>query len=225
MVIDMYIRRWLFPFLLFLTAIIMSMQVLAQPYDLPLADMTFIVDSGHGGKDDGAQRSDLKEDAINLAIAKKLKAKLIEQGANVIMTREGDYDLSGDDTNNHKQEDLKRRVEIINSGMGDYFISIHLNAFTSASAKGAQVFYQEKNTESEKLAEQIQAQLKENTGSHLSAKIGDYYILKKPSVPGVLVECGFLSNAEEREKLNEDAYQELLAETITKGIIQYLTKK
>lgn len=64
-------KRWILPFLLFAAALVMSMQVLAVPQTLPLANRVYVIDSGHGGKDDGAQRGDVREDAINLAIARR----------------------------------------------------------------------------------------------------------------------------------------------------------
>ena len=221
-VISLSIKRWVFPFLIFVLAIILSMQVLAQTQGETLAGKTFVIDSGHGGMDDGAQRYGVKEDDINLAIAKEVSKQLVAQGADVLMTRDGDYDLSDTDDANHKQEDLKRRVAIINCGMADYFISIHLNAYTSSNVQGAQVFYQEDHRESEVIAKQIQAQLAAKTDSKMSAKIGNYYILEKPSIPGVLVECGFLSNEEERKQLQNEAYQKLLASAIVEGFISYV---
>lgn len=221
----MRMKRWIFPLLIFLLAVFLSMRALAQTNEPPLADLTFVIDSGHGGKDDGAQRNGVKEDEINLAIAKELCAQLVEQGANVILTRDDDYDLSDTNAENHKQEDLKQRVMIINSGIADYFISIHLNAYTSTKVQGAQVFYQEKNKESKAIAEQIQTQLVEMTNTKLSIKEGDYYILRKPSIPGVLVECGFLSNAQEREKLQEETYQHTIAEAIAAGVVNYIQNK
>ena len=131
----------------------------------------------------GAQRGDVREDAINLAIAREVRTLLIEQGASVIMTRDGDHDLAGEDAENRKREDMQQRVAIINCGWADAFISIHLNAYTSANVHGAQVFYQEENAASKQMAQQIQQQLSASTDTKMSAKPGDYYILEKPSVP------------------------------------------
>ena len=214
-------KRWILPFLLFAAALVMSMQVLAVPQALPLANRVYVIDSGHGGKDDGAQRGDVREDAINLAIAREVRTLLIEQGASVIMTRDGDHDLAGEDAENRKREDMQQRVAIINCGWADAFISIHLNAYTSANVHGAQVFYQEENAASKQMAQQIQQQLSASTDTKMSAKPGDYYILEKPSVPGVLVECGFLSHAAEREQLQSESYQKTLAKAIVDGVIAY----
>ena len=116
-----------------LLAVMMSIQVFSAQSVMPLAGKTILVDSGHGGKDDGAQRGEVKEDAINLAIAMEVRKQLIEQGANVLMTREDDRDLAEEDSENRKRDDMKKRVEFIECGFCDMFVSIHLNAPTAAS--------------------------------------------------------------------------------------------
>ncbi len=125
-----------------LLAVTMSIQVFSAQSVMPLAGKTILVDSGHGGKDDGAQRGEVKEDAINLAIAMEVRKQLIEQGANVLMTREDDRDLAEEDSENRKRDDMKKRVEFIECGFCDMFVSIHLNAYPDSSVRGAQVFYQ-----------------------------------------------------------------------------------
>ena len=99
-----------------LLAVAMSIQVFSAQSVMPLAGKTILVDSGHGGKDDGAQRGEVKEDAINLAIAMEVRKQLIEQGANVLMTREDDHDLAEEDSENRKRDDMKKRVEFIECG-------------------------------------------------------------------------------------------------------------
>lgn len=217
----MDLKKWLIPFALFAAAAVMGVHVLAQHSELPLVDKTIVLDSGHGGEDDGAQREGIKEDEINLKITKQLSTLLSAQGANVILTREGDYDLAQENAQNRKREDMKRRVELINCGLCDYYISIHLNAYPASDVKGAQVFFQKDQPESEKIAVQIQKQLNKVSENEKNIKAGDYYILNKPSVPGVLVECGFLSNPQERNRLNEESYQKTLAKAILEGLLIY----
>ena len=189
---------------------------------MPLAGKTILVDSGHGGKDDGAQREEVKEDEINLIIAQEVKAQLIAQGANVLMTREDDRDLADTESDNRKRDDMKKRVEFIECGFCDLFVSIHLNAYPDASVQGAQVFYRAQDDQSELLAQRMQEALSHCSGQKRREKPGDYYILKRTTVPGVLVECGFLSNAEEREKLQSEAYQKQIAAAIVQGMIHYV---
>ena len=141
-----------------LLAVTMSIQVFSAQSVMPLAGKTILVDSGHGGKDDGAQRGEVKEDAINLAIAMEVRKQLIEQGANVLMTREDDRDLAEEDSENRKRDDMKKRVEFIECGFCDMFVSIHLNAYPDSSVRGAQVFYQPDSMQSERMAQLMQEQ-------------------------------------------------------------------
>lgn len=181
-----------------LLAAMTGIHVFSAQSVMPLAGKTILVDSGHGGKDDGAQRGEVKEDEINLIIAQEVKAQLISQGANVLMTREDDRDLADADSENRKRDDMKKRVEFIECGFCDLFVSIHLNAYPDASVQGAQVFYREQDGQSERLAQLTQEALSRCSGQKRREKPGDYYILERTTVPGVLVECGFLSNAEEQ---------------------------
>lgn len=205
-----------------LLAAMTGIHVFSAQSVMPLAGKTVLVDSGHGGKDDGAQRGEVKEDEINLIIAQEVKAQLISQGANVLMTREDDRDLADADSENRKRDDMKKRVEFIECGFCDLFVSIHLNAYPDASVQGAQVFYREQDGQSERLAQLTQEALSRCSGQKRREKPGDYYILERTTVPGVLVECGFLSNAEEREKLQSKAYQKQVAAAIVQGLIRYV---
>lgn len=192
-----------------------------------MAPVTFIViDSGHGFFDagktgiNGAQEKD-----INLAIAKKLKNNLLQQGYEVRMTREDDdvlYDGSRPDT---KQEDMKKRVALMNDPGCLMAVSIHQNSFTEEKYKGAQVFYYTGSEESRRLAASIQqsfVELLDDTNTRQEKANSDYYLLKKTTVPAVICECGFLSNGEEAALLVTDEYQEKAAWAITVGIIKYL---
>lgn len=187
----------------------------------PLSGVTVVLDPGHGGKDNGAMSGDIHEQDINLAIAQKLQDKLQEAGASVQLTREGNYDLAKENAVNRKREDMKKRVAMINEDQPDVFLSIHLNAYPNASVKGAQAFYKKDDAASKQLADIIQSHLQELTGKKLSSKTGDYYILNETKKPGVLVECGFLSNAEDRELLVQESYQEKVAETLCQSILEY----
>ncbi len=187
----------------------------------PLSGITIVLDAGHGGKDNGAMISGVNEQDINLSIIQKLKTLLEGSGASVQLTRDGNYDLADDGVSNRKRDDMKKRVAMINDTTPDIFISVHLNAYPNTSVHGAQVFYQKGNPSSEQLAGILQENLKEATGSKMIEKPGDYYILNESKKPGVLVECGFLSNAEDRAHLQEDAYQQTIAETLFDGILEY----
>lgn len=192
----------------------------SRTYDA-LGGVVIVLDSGHGGKDDGARSNEAKEQDINLKIAQKLKKLLEDSGAQVIMTRDGPYDLASAQATNRKREDMKKRVEIINNEKTDLFLSIHLNSYPNTSVKGAQAFYSPKNEVAKVFADIVQKHFKTLTKTKMTSKPGDYYILNNTSKIGALVECGFLSNPEDRSNLIEDSYQQKVAQTLYDSILEY----
>ncbi len=165
------------------------------------------------------------EKDINLCIAKKLKSLLELNDIKIIMTREEDIGLYSDSDSNKKRADMSNRLVVIQSNQADLAISIHQNSFTEEYVKGAQVFYHVKSPQGKKLAEMLQAQLKETIkdGNHRKAKSNDsYYMLKKTECPLVIVECGYLSNVKEADLLLKDEYQEKMAWGIHLAIMQFL---
>lgn len=187
-----------------------------------------VVDVGHGGFDSGkvGVNGELEKD-INLQVALKLKAALEANGMQVVMTREDDQGLYDADASNKKAQDLQRRCELINKENPIMTVSIHQNSYTSPQIKGAQVFYYTTSKESQELAETVQKTLIEQVDpdNHRQAKANDsYYLLKKTESAIIIVECGFLSNPEEAQKLTEEAYQQQMADAICAGIFQYLGK-
>lgn len=173
----------------------------------------------------------ITEEEVNLKIALKLR-RLIEQGGGTaIMIREDDsglYTEGGNGKETRKNEDLKNRHFIINNSDADMFISIHLNSFPQSQYYGAQTFYLQGDEKSGKLAEIIQNELIKtlDRGNQRKAKATDsVYILKDNLIPGALVECGFLSNHEEEELLDDDHYQEKVAWSIFVGIVKYMEQE
>ena len=136
------------------------------------------------------------------------------------MTREGDV---MEDT---KLEDMKKRVALINKTKPVITVSIHQNSYSDPNVKGAQVFYYTNSEVSKEAASLMQEELKkvdmENTRQIKSNS--DFYMLKKTEVPTIIVECGFLSNPGEAEKLITDEYQEQMAEAICDGILTWLSQ-
>ena len=181
------------------------------------------VDAGHGGKDNGASFDGVLEDEINLKIAGFIVNKMIDMGAFVLTSRTSDYDLSNIYDKNKKRNDLINRVKMINDSKVDIFVSIHLNSYSSNEVRGAQVFYQN-NDSSRLLSKYIQDNLNILTNSKKKDKYGDYYLLNRSKRVGVLVECGFLSNSEERNKLIDENYQQKIASKISEGIVEYFDK-
>lgn len=193
--------------------------------DLPLLGKVIYLDPGHGGRDPGSMYGTIKEAPINLKITEKLKTDLEELGAIVYMTREGDYDLSNPETYNRKNDDLQNRVNLIDQEFVDIYLSIHLNADTSNTWHGAQVFYDNVNKNNEKFAKIMQESFKINLNSKRKyKKISTYYMYRRiKKVPGLLLEVGFLTNANERYLMQTDSYQNKICDAITDGVINYFT--
>ncbi len=187
---------------------------------------TVVIDPGHGGVDPGKVGvNDVYEKEINLQIALLLKEILEQNDCYVILTRESDVGLYQEEDSNKKMADLRKRCELINNSKADVTISIHQNSFSQESSKGAQVFYQSASVEGKRLAEIMQKQMISSLDedNHRVAKgNNDYYMLKNTDSVMVIVECGFLSNPEEAQKLTECTYQRQVAWAIALGALQYL---
>lgn len=183
-------------------------------------DCLVIIDPGHGGLDAGKIGVNGKEEKeINLNISLKIQKLLKEQGVEVEMTRTEDERLG-----ETQVEDLKARVSLMNEKNPDLVISIHQNSYHEESVSGAQVFYYTDSAQSERAAEFIQEALKEADPENTkkTKENSTYYILKRTEVPAVIVECGFLSNRREAEKLAGEEYQQELAAAVVKGTLRYL---
>ena len=161
---------------------------------------------------------------INLQIAKLLKTFLETEGIEVVMTREDENGLYDEGASNKKVQDMRRRLEIIEAADPVLVVSIHQNSYHEEYVKGAQVFYYKTGEKSKMLADMIQGQLQElDAENKRQSKANDsYYLLKKTSKPIVIAECGFLSNAQEAEKLITPLYQEKIAFKIHMGIMKYI---
>lgn len=180
------------------------------------------LDAGHGGRDPGAMYKDLKESEINLQISNELKIKLESHGAIVYQTRIGDYDISKIYTKNHKKNDLETRAKIINESDCDIYISIHLNSDPSPTWNGTQIFYTNKNEKNKELAQIIQNEFKEKLKSKREIKpLKNMYLFDRIKKPGVLIEAGFISNANDRYLLKNKEHQKKIADTITDALIKY----
>ena len=182
---------------------------------------TVALDAGHGGFDAGASgtATGTKEAGLNLIVAQYLEKKLEAYGIVVVMTREDGAALGGT-----KKKDLARRREIISQESIDLVVSIHMNKFSDTSISGAMAFYQKGSVEGQKLAQRVIDEVCETTArKRRLANPGDYFILRECACPAVLVECGFLSNAEEEQKLLDEAYLESIADAIARGVLGYLS--
>lgn len=196
----------------------------AEPVEMEnvtIKNVDVVLDAGHGGNDPGkvGVNGELEKD-INMEIVYRIQDCLEAKGVTVALTRDGEgRDFS-------KKEDMKLRVDTINEIEPKLVISIHQNSYTDAEVKGAQVFYYKNSEESEAMAGILQEALREvDPENRREVKADDtYYMLTRTKVPTLIVECGFLSNPQEAEKLIEETYQQKLAEAIAEGIIACLDK-
>ncbi len=194
---------------------------------------TIIIDAGHGGEDGGTQSaSGILEKDINLSISLTLRDIFDFFGFNTVMTRETDrliYDPGNEGIKNKKVSDIHNRLAITKKYTGSILISIHQNYFTQSKYNGAQTFYSVNNPESEKLALSIQksiVSLMQPENQREIKPTGDeIYLLYHAENTAVMVECGFLSNPEEAEKLNDDSYRKEMALAVFAGTYKYYCKR
>ncbi len=174
-----------------------------------------VVDAGHGGSDPGAVYGGVNEKAVNLAVAQKVEALLAADGIDVIMTREGDTYPS-----------LSERPALANEEQATVFVSVHSNSASATSATGIETYYSVKNPEedmSKTLAQYVQKAIIEETGAKdRGVKSANYVVLREAFMPAVLVELGFMTNDGELANLTDSEYQDLLAQGIYQGIVDFL---
>lgn len=195
-------------------------------------EIRFVIDAGHGGEDAGAIASDgtLEKD-LNLEIAFLICGLLELNGNDVKMTREADtllydyYNDLEDYTGQKKIYDLKNRLKIAEENENSIYVGIHMNKFPVPKYKGLQVYYSKNNEGSVQIATSIKDTTrlylqKDNTRS-IKKSDSSIYILDKITVPGVLIECGFLSNEEELMNLKSEDYQAKLALVIFSSLVDF----
>lgn len=187
---------------------------------------TVVIDAGHGGIDGGVtgKITGTKESDINLAIARYLQEDFETAGFNVVQTRKSEAGLYGTTAKGYKKRDMKKRAEIINSSNPALVISVHQNFFSLSSRRGAQVFFKKGSSASVTLASYIQTSFNDmkECVKKSDPLAGDYFILNCNDYPSVIVECGFLSNAEDEALLVTEAYQRKVADVICSGAIAFL---
>ena len=188
-----------------------------------------VLDAGHGGEDGGAvSAAGVPESHINLQIVQKMEQLFTFVGESTTLTRTGpDAIYSGDakTLREKKISDLNNRVEMINQTPRGFLISIHQNSLPGTKARGAQVFY---NAVAKDAAVSVQQALNSgiNGNNRKNAKQIDesIFLMNNIQRPGILVECGFLSHAEEAEILQTDSHQLRLSTAIVSGYLQSRTE-
>lgn len=227
LVINKKILRFIFFFLCVVFSSCLVYFSTTITFSSSLRTYCVVLDAGHGGIDGGSVGSlGVFERDLNLKVTKKIKKLLNTLNIDVVETRKTEQGLYGVFASGFKQKDMKERKKIIENSNADLVVSIHMNFFEDKSACGAQAFYKPKSALSKTLAENMQNLfLKNLENARKSALAGDYYILTCSDKPGVLVECGYLSNPKEEKLLVDETYQNLLAYQIFCGIVQFFDIK
>lgn len=186
-----------------------------------------ILDAGHGGEDGGAvSAAGVPESDINLQIVQKLELLFAFTGQTTRLTRSSQdavYSPDAQTLREKKVSDLKNRVDLVNSVSGSFLISIHQNSLPGSRVRGAQVFYNAiEPAQSTAISVQQSLNSAINPNNEKTAKQidGSIYLMKNIQRPGILVECGFMSNAAEAEQLQTDTHQRRLSAAIVSGYLQ-----
>lgn len=188
-----------------------------------------VIDAGHGGIDGGATScTGVLESQLNLDIALRINDLFCFLGYDTVMIRTTDESVytEGSTIAAQKISDLKERVRITNETPGAVLISIHQNTFSDSRYHGAQVFYAATQG-SDRLAKQMQRDLVsclDPDSNRKSKKAEHVYFMQHIDCPGVLIECGFLSNPTEEAKLRDAAYQKKLSAVIAGSCSLFLSE-
>ena len=190
-----------------------------QPLESLAADLhghTVCIDPGHGGTQPGAETDGIRESDLTLAIALQLRDILEDAGATVLMTRETDTDVG-----------LEERAGMANDAGAELFVSIHQNILPdNASVHGAETWiYSAQTQDAVALASQIQSCLIARTGAEDRGiyESSGLVVLNRTQMAACLVECGFMSNGSELERLSSEQGQAQIALGIAEGVAAYLT--
>lgn len=209
----------------FIMGILILGHINVSSSDLPLLGKVIFIDAGHGGRDPGTIYGAIYEKDINLEISKVICEELALNGAIVYMIREDDEDLSSQWDVRKKRGDLYRRIKKIDDVdvRSDVYLSIHINWYDNAFWSGAEVLYHPINSKNKVLGQILMNRFKEDLHSKRYLKQTDLYLYRNTTTPGVLIECGFLSNYNERQLLQDARYQQKIAVSIRKGLIEYFS--
>lgn len=184
-----------------------------------------VIDAGHGGMDGGVSYGNMVEANITLEMSRQLQKILTDRGYKVVMTRDNTNALAG-----NKKSDMQKRKEIILKSKPDMVISLHVNKFQDVRRRGVQVFYDDTNN-NKAVGQQLQYLINSKVNAKYAGRDdlqslgGDYFICKCSPYPAVIVECGFISNAEDRQLLGDGTYKTHLLTTIADGVDSMLASK
>lgn len=189
-----------------------------QKNSKPLLNKIVVLDPGHGGIYSGGVHYGFRESDINLSVALKVRKRLARLGAKVIMTRKRDVSLAPEGST--LDADLQARVDVAKNSGADIFVSLHVDDVPNINLEGVASYFPEGRSSG--LASAIQTSLvNEICVVDNGVSPADFYVLVHNDVPSALIEMGYLSNPAEALRLMNNAYQNLLAGAISKGILNY----
>lgn len=170
---------------------------------------TVVIDAGHGGHDRGGSWGKVYEKHLALDTAVRLEQHLKRLGYNTVMTRRGDYFLT-----------LPQRMEIANRYKNALFVSVHFNYTWKPGVSGLETFYF--SGDGQRLANHVQKGMVSKTRTvDRDAKFARYYVIRNSRNPAILIEGGFVSNEQERERMKSGSFRESIARGVAEGIERY----
>lgn len=186
-----------------------------------LKGKVIVIDPGHGGSDPGAiGAAGTREKDITLAISKRVKEYLEDEGAKVYMTRTTDVDVYG--PNASDRDELQARVDVGERNNADVFLSLHINSSVNKDIGGFSTYYYPKTNNDLRLAQNVQKKLADNFGvNDLGVRQANFYVVKRISMPAILVEMCFISNPKEEKLMAGSWFQKKTARLIVEGVEQY----
>ncbi|WP_181291264.1 N-acetylmuramoyl-L-alanine amidase family protein [Shouchella clausii] len=191
-------------------AVVSTSYFLASEAAASVSGKVIAIDAGHGGSDPGAVANGIYEKDLVLKVAAHTKDRLEEAGATVIMTRTGDVYVG-----------LEARAELANARNADTFVSIHANAATP-SAHGTETFHFPSSSQGQALASALQTELVNTLNTrNRGVKSANFSVLRNTAMPAALVELGFITNAEEAERMKAASFPNEAATAIVRGLQQY----
>ncbi len=203
-------------------------------YGHPLQGFAVVIDPGHGGIDPGVHHNGaFTEKEVVLAVGLTLQHLLEQAGADVVMTRDTEGDVSQhlpESAGSRYQRDVNSRIKIINESGADLFVSLHIDSIYDSDVRGAIVYYCGSRPENKMLAEIVQKNINPVVsvnplpGQYIHQHIKEnssYKVLNCAEIPGIIVEMGFMTSPADRELLKQEQYRQKLAQAIFLGIVEY----
>lgn len=194
----------------FFIKLLASMAVIAAGISANAASFrTVVIDAGHGGHDNGGQWGRVYEKHLALDTAYRLEGKLKSLGYQTVMTRRSDYFIS-----------LPQRVSMGNRYKNAIFVSIHYNYTWKQDVSGLETFYS--SEQGRRLAYHVQNGLIQRTRTvDRKVKYARFYVIRNSTLPAILVEGGFVSNAAERNRMKSAWFRDSIAQGVVDGIQRY----